>query len=359
MVNGERLLKTPRPDDPFEGKVIGDYQLRHRVGSGGMSRVYLAEDTRTGERVALKFLRSAFVNLPGFVRRFEREATALERLDHINCLSVFGHGVVNEIPYLVIEYVGGQTLAELIHKGPVSPALAIDISQQILAGLQHAHTRAVIHRDLKPANVMLVETTSPQDVVKIMDFGTAQILDGGELSVQGGTDVGTPWYMAPEQASGQSTDGRADLYAMGVILFEMLAGERPFRAENPFRVLQMHLSSPIPSPRALRPEIGLSPEIEGVIVRAMQKKPTKRFIDAEAFSAALRELPEWRSRRSSERVELSAESHGRPPSPREPTPPAEEAPAPPRRSWATVLWLLVLALLTTSGLLMYLLFFRR
>jgi serine/threonine protein kinase len=290
-------LTIPGQEDPFVGRVIDErYRLRRRVGSGGMSLVYLAERVGMGKPVAIKFLRSAFVNLPGFVRRFEQEAQACSRLNHLNCVSVLDFGVAFGIPYLVMEYVGGMTLAEALSKRPMEPRRAIHITGQILAGLRHAHARSVVHRDLKPANVMLVEMTGTEDFAKIMDFGTAQILTDEEKRQEGGTDVGTPWYMAPEQAAGQPTDHRTDLYAVGIILFELLTGERPFIADDPLRVLQMHLQSPIPSLRALRPQMGLSPELEGVIVRAMQKRPEDRFDDAEAFDNALREVPEAATR---------------------------------------------------------------
>ncbi|MCK5797994.1 MAG: serine/threonine protein kinase [Deltaproteobacteria bacterium] len=281
-------------EDPFAGRVIDErYRLRRRVGSGGMSLVYLAERVGMGKPVAIKFLRSAFANLPGFVRRFEQEAQACSRLNHLNCVSVLDFGVAFGIPYLVMEYVGGITLAEAIAKDPMPPRRALHVIDQVLAGLRHAHARSVVHRDLKPANVMLVEMTGTDDFAKIMDFGTAQILTGEEgTKKQGGTDIGTPWYMAPEQAAGQATDQRTDIYAVGIILFELLTGERPFIADDPMRVLQMHLQSPIPSPRALRPEIGLSPELEGVIVRAMQKRPDDRFVDAKSFADALHDIPE-------------------------------------------------------------------
>lgn len=290
-------MTTPGPTDPFEGKVIDDrYRLRRRIGSGGMSLVYLAERVGMGKPVAVKFLRSAFANLPGFVRRFEQEAQACSRLNHLNCVSVLDFGVAFGIPYLVMEYIGGVTLAAAVANGPLAPRRAIHITSQILSGLRHAHARKVVHRDLKPANVMLVEMTGTEDFAKIMDFGTAQILEAEGSKEAGGTDVGTPWYMAPEQAAGQPTDHRTDLYTVGVILFELLTGERPYVADDPLRVLQMHLRSPIPSLRALRPQMGLSPELEGVIVRAMQKVPKQRFEDAFSFDAALRAVPEASTR---------------------------------------------------------------
>ncbi|MCC6750823.1 MAG: serine/threonine protein kinase [Deltaproteobacteria bacterium] len=279
--------------DALEGQVVDErYRLKRRIGVGGMSLVYLAERLNIGKPVAVKFLRSAFANLPGFVRRFEQEARACSRLNHLNCVSVMDFGVAFGSPYLVMEYVAGTTVTELIARGPVPPRRAMHLCRQILAGLGHAHARGVVHRDLKPGNIMLTELTGSGEVVKIMDFGTAQILTGEPAEPTGGTEIGTPWYMAPEQAAGQPTDPRTDLYAVGVILFELLTAERPYMADDPHRVLQMHLSSPIPSPRALKPQAGISPELEGVVVRAMRKQPGDRFENAEAFDRALQQIPE-------------------------------------------------------------------
>jgi eukaryotic-like serine/threonine-protein kinase len=311
-------VSSAAKDDPLDGQVVDNrYRLRRRIGSGGMSVVYLAERVGIGKPIAIKFLRSAFVNLPDFVSRFEQEAHACSRLSHLNCVSVIDYGVALGSPYLVMEYVHGRLLSSLVSSGPVAPAQAIMITQQILAGLRHAHARSVVHRDLKPGNVMLMEMTGSADFVKIMDFGTAQILTGEGAQRTSGTDVGTPWYMSPEQAAGQQTDQRTDLYSVGVMLFEMLTGERPFVAEDPMRVLQMHLYNPIPSARALRPELGLSPELEAAIVKAMQKQPADRFESAEAFSNALQEVPEVR-RRSGPMLRAEPVS-----------PPPEAAPAPP------------------------------
>jgi serine/threonine-protein kinase len=296
----EVRVSSTAKEDPLEGQVVDSrYRLRRRIGSGGMSVVYLAERVGIGKPIAIKFLRSAFANLPDFVRRFEQEAHACSRLSHLNCVTVIDFGVAFGSPYLVMEYVHGRLLSSIVAAGPVTSERAITITRQILAGLRHAHARSVIHRDLKPGNVMLMEMTGAADFVKIMDFGTAQILTGEGAPQKAGTDVGTPWYMSPEQAAGQPTDQRTDLYAVGVMLFEMLTGERPYVAEDPMRVLQMHLFSPIPSARALKPELGLSPELEAAIVKAMQKQPGDRFDSAEAFDRVLQDLPELRRVRGS------------------------------------------------------------
>ena len=281
------------PKDQLEGQLLDDrYRIRRRIGSGGMAVVYLAERVGIGKPLAVKFLRSAFANLPGFVRRFEREAQACSRLNHLNCVSVLDFGVAFGSPYLVMEYIGGSPLSTLVARGPLEAQRTIRIIRQILSGLRHAHARGVVHRDLKPGNVMLAEMTGTADYVKIMDFGTAQIITGEKPQITEGTDVGTPWYMAPEQAAGQPTDPKTDLYAVGVMTFEMLTGERPFVADDPMRVLQMHLNNPIPSVRALRPALGISPELEAVMVKAMQKQPDDRFENAEDFDKALEVVPE-------------------------------------------------------------------
>ena len=288
--------------DPLIGRTIGGrYQLARRIGSGGMSHVYLASDTmRDNQQIAIKFLRAALANLPGFVHRFQKEAEACRLLDHVNIVRVLDYGVAANVPYLALEYVDGHTLASALKAGALPVNRAINIVLQILAGLTHAHQRSVVHRDLKPGNVMLVPQTKGDDLVKVLDFGTAKIVDAEpESTPHAGTDIGTPWYMAPEQAIGAPTDHRCDLYTVGVILFELLTGERPYIADDPMRVLQMHMKSPIPSLRALKPELNLSPEIEGVIVRAMQKSPADRFVDARSFTVALHHLPETGTRKRS------------------------------------------------------------
>jgi serine/threonine-protein kinase len=280
--------------DPLEGQVVDRrYLLKHQIGSGGMSVVYLAEQLDSGKSYAIKLLRSAFATLPDFVQRFEQEAHACQRLSHPHCLQVTDFGFAFGSPFLVMELIQGRPLSALIATGPIPCEQSIVLTRQILDGLGHAHARGVVHRDLKPGNILIVETAGTSHV-KIMDFGTAQLLneEGAQKGSHPSTEIGTPWYMSPEQAAGQETDPRTDLYAVGIILFEMLTKARPYTAEDPMRVLAMHLSSPIPSPRALKPEVGISPELEAVMVKAMQKQPADRFPTAEEFAAALEHIPE-------------------------------------------------------------------
>ena len=326
--------------DPLVGQTIDDkYRLIRPVGSGGMAQVYLAEELASGGGVAVKFLRSAFANLPGFVRRFQREAKTLSLLDHPNCVSVRDFGVIWGLPYLVMEFLDGVTLSEELRAGPMAVERILRIARELLAGLAHAHERAVVHRDLKPGNVMLVGHGEQQSV-KIMDFGTAQLLTGEHSGSTRGTEIGTPWYMAPEQVTGQPADPRTDIYALGVILFEMLAGRKPYEAHDTLRVLQMQVRDPTPSLRALVPGKGYSPELEAVVVRAMQKEQGARFKDAAAFAAALEQVAERRPRRT----------FGTPrPVPPAPEPREYEPPATPGRSRARWGWLLLVVLVLAAA----------
>lgn len=287
--------ENPKKDDPLTGQIIDNrYRLNRCIGTGGMSVVYLADRIGINKPIAIKFLRSAFVSLPDFVHRFEQEARACSRLNHLNCVSVTDFGVAFGSPYLVMEYVDGRLLSDLLNAGPFSVQRSLNIARQILSGLRHAHSREVIHRDLKPSNIMLAEMTGTQDFVKIMDFGTAQILSADASGIRRlpATDVGTPYYMSPEQASGKPTDPRTDLYSLGIILFQMLSGQRPFVAEDSMRVLQMHISSPIPSLRLLSPDGNFSMELEALINKALQKNPEDRFASAADFEQALSQLPD-------------------------------------------------------------------
>ncbi len=303
-IEEKKTLFPSERTDPLAGKVIDNrYRLIRRAGAGGMSVIYLAERVGLDKPIAIKFLRSAFASLPDFVMRFEQEARACSRLDHQHCLSVIDFGIGLGCPFIVMEYLDGKPLTDALACGPIPSLRGIHITRQILAGLQHAHSRGVVHRDLKPANIMLLSSTGSEDFVKILDFGTAQLMGGNPTDARlDQTEVGTPWYLSPEQAQGQPTDHRTDLYGVGVILFEMLTGERPYVAEDPFRVVEMHIKSPVPSARALKPHLGLSRELEAVIFCAMQKQPEARYASAEEFDQALMAVPELRPREPLKRV---------------------------------------------------------
>ena len=217
------------PEDPRIGVVLNSrYRITHRLGEGGMGVVYRGERVELNKPVAIKFLHSPYAKSQKFVSRFQREAKAMSRLSHPCCVSVIDFGV-HDAPYIVMDFVTGATLRDVLDDGRVPATRGIQIVRQILSGLAHAHGQGVIHRDIKPGNIMLGEAAGMGDHVRIFDFGLAKLHDPGfegEPSMVG--IVGTPCYMAPEQTRGDKVDARADLYATGIVLYELLTGQKPF-----------------------------------------------------------------------------------------------------------------------------------
>ena len=282
--------------DPRIGTILdGRYRLDECLAAGGMGVVYKAERVGIGKVVAVKFLHETFASVPDLVRRFEHEAKTMSRLSHPNIVSVIDHGVVVGTPYLVMEYHAGRSLGDLLADGPLQPRRAVAVTRQILAGIRHAHALGIVHRDLKPDNILLLSGVGADDFVKILDFGLAKLV-GGEDSSQKltatGFALGTPGYMSPEQAQGTPLDQRTDLYSMGVLLWEMVVGHKPFRATSPVVLLRMQIDDPPPQPRQAAPLARISAELERVILKALEKQPASRFQSAEEFAAALDATPE-------------------------------------------------------------------
>jgi serine/threonine protein kinase len=228
--------------DPLIGAVVGErYRIVSRIGVGGMGAVYRAEHTMMRRDLAIKVLLTELGGREEFARRFEREAESASRLAHPNIITVTDFGRTPDgLPFLAMEFLAGDSLTSAIKQGPLSRERALGIIRQILRALDHAHAAGIVHRDLKPDNIMLVERDGQRDVVKILDFGIAKVTQpasGHEALTQAGVIFGTPEYLSPEQALGESVDARADLYAAGVILFEMLAGRRPFESEDKVRII--------------------------------------------------------------------------------------------------------------------------
>src|SRR5262249_34482497 len=214
-------------DDSRIGAVVGGrYRLTEQIAVGGMGVVYRAERIQLGRTVAIKFLHPSFAGRGDILRRFENEARAMGRLAHPHCVSVMDFGVEDGMPYLVMDFVHGETLREILDAGGMPLPRALAIFRQILAGVAHAHGQGIIHRDLKPANVMVTEATGTGDHVRILDFGLAKLAGGtaGDTS-HSNLAIGTPSYMAPEQARGGTVDARTDIYSLGVLLFELVTGE--------------------------------------------------------------------------------------------------------------------------------------
>jgi len=280
--------------DPLIGAVLGDrYLIISQIGEGGMGAVYRAQHTTLKRELAIKVLLPEFGGRDEFVRRFEREAESASRLSHPHIIAVTDFGRTPEgLLFLAMEYLDGRSLTSIIREGPLGVPRALGIARQILAGLNRAHGAGVVHRDLKPDNIMLIDREGNRDFVKILDFGIAKVTDpapGREALTQAGMVFGTPEYLSPEQALGDTIDARADLYALGVIIFEMLAGQRPFESEDKVRIISMHLSHVVPRLAAVNATLAIPRAIEEVVAQALEKPRENRFASAAAMLVALDE----------------------------------------------------------------------
>jgi hypothetical protein len=268
--------------DPHGVAHFGDYRLLEPLGRGGMASVYKAE--RRGEVCALKRPLPAFLEEPEFLERFLREAEIGRTLHHPNIVRILERGEVEGVPYFTMELVPGETLqAQLQRVGALEPRVAAGLVVQIAEALDYAHLKGVVHRDLKPSNVMVL----PDGSVKVMDYGIARVRRFEGLTLTGAF-LGSPDYVAPEAIEGRNTDGRSDLYSLGVLFFEALAGRRPFLADTPFAILRQHLTEPPPALATLRP--GIPTDLEAVVQRLLSKAPEERYASAEELVLALRDF---------------------------------------------------------------------
>ena len=291
---GVDLFPPASVPDPFIGRTLdGRYEVLARLGAGSVGVVYQGRHVQLNRLVAIKVLQQSAAASPEWRRRFEREARALSALSHPNVVPFTAFGIDGGVPYLVMELLQGKTLAELIGEGPVAPARSLDIVRQMLRGLSAAHDQAIAHRDLKPANIFLQALPDRADHVRLLDFGMAKFLEGvsspsvAENLSRVGVVFGTPSYMSPEQAKAERVDTRADIYAAGAILFELLAGRPPYVADTPEGVMEAHVSGPVPSLAKLRPELPIARLVQPVIDRAMAKKPADRYPKALWMLSAL------------------------------------------------------------------------
>ncbi len=278
--------------DPHLGTVLhGRYLVSERLAEGAMAVVYRGERVGLKRQVAIKFLHESYASSEDGMRRFEVEARAMSRLAHPNCVAVTDFGLDDGAPYLVMDFVTGRTVRDVLEdEVRLRPARAVAIVRQVLAGLTHAHGQGIVHRDVKPENILLSSVEGHGEQIRILDFGLAKLRD--ENSVTSGLAVGTPGYMSPEQTVGEKVDERADLYATGIILFELMAGRKPFQAESPFDVMRMHREAPVPPLSEAAPGVSISDELEEVVRRALAKSRTERFATAGAFLEALESTPE-------------------------------------------------------------------
>lgn len=265
-----------------KGQKINDrYEIIKNIGEGGMANVYLAYDTILDRRVAIKVLRGDLSNDEKFVRRFQREALSASSLSHPNIVEMYDVGEDDGIYYIVMEYIEGKTLKQLIKKrGSITISEAIDIMLQLTDGISHAHDSYIIHRDLKPQNILIKE----DGTIKITDFGIAMALNSTQLT-QTNSVMGSVHYLPPEQASGKGSTIRSDIYSMGILFYELLTGSLPFKGDNAVEIALKQMRDDIPSIRKKNPVIPQS--VENVVLKATAKNPKNRYTDAKEMHADL------------------------------------------------------------------------
>ncbi len=264
----------------------GRYRVIEPISEGAMGVVYRGERLKLGRIVAIKVMHEQLPAELSSRKRFETEATAMAKLEHPHCAAVIDVGVHDNMPFVVMDYVAGETLRDIVANGPLPIPRAVELVRQVLSGLAHAHEQGIIHRDIKPANIVVSQKSGLGDHVKILDFGLARIADAPTVTT--GIVVGTPAYMAPEQIRGTAIDHRADLYAAGVLLFELLTAAKPFVSpkDDPVEVCTMHLKVPPPTLAAKQPEIEFG-ALEAIVAKALSKKPEDRYANAGEFAMAL------------------------------------------------------------------------
>lgn len=283
----------------------GRYQVGELIGRGGMADVHLGHDIILGRKVAIKLLRKELARDPLLHARFRREAQAVAGLNHPNIVAVYDTGEMESggagdpvlAPFIVMEYVSGRTLRDLIKSGEMTPALAVEYTLGVLDALGHSHRQGIVHRDIKPANVMVTDSGA----IKVMDFGIARALaDASSTMTQTQAVMGTAQYLSPEQARGETVDARSDLYSTGCMFYELLTGRPPFVGDSPVSVAYQHVGEQAPAPSTLGAGI---PELyDEVLLKALAKDREDRFIDAEAFAEALRNASVGNNLPLSERV---------------------------------------------------------
>jgi serine/threonine-protein kinase len=260
----------------LSGTMLGSYQLLELIGKGGMAAVYRAHQASMDRDVAIKVLSLDLADEPEFATRFRHEAQIIARLQHPHIVPVYDFGTENRLTFLVMRLLTSGSLGDELRIGSLSTERVIELTRQIASALDYAHQRGVVHRDLKPTNVLLDE----QGNAYLTDFGIAKMIGGSTITglTSPGAVMGTPTYMAPEQWRSEPVDARTDVYALGVIVYQMLLGQVPFSAETPHGLMYQHLDSEPPSPRTIKP--GLPLGIEPVIRKALAKNPTERYASA-------------------------------------------------------------------------------
>src|SRR5690606_20658212 len=265
--------------DPMVGRLLdGRYLIGQRIARGGMATVYEARDTRLDRPVAIKIMHPGYAEDPVFVRRFVREARAAAGLSHPGVVAVFDQGEDDGTLFLAMEYVPGRTLRQLLSgDGALPPARALDLLEQMLAALAAAHEAGIVHLDIKPENVLI----TPSGTTKIADFGLARAVTATSSTATRSVLIGTVSYLSPEQVTHGRADARSDIYSLGIVLYEMLTGTKPYTGDSPIHVAYRHVHEDVPPPSRHTP--GIPPYVDGLVLRATARDPVERPADTRMF----------------------------------------------------------------------------
>ncbi|MDJ0761410.1 MAG: serine/threonine-protein kinase [Myxococcota bacterium] len=290
QIPGQDTLISP-PADPLIGMIVDNrYRIIDLVGRGGMGAVYRVEHVKMGKIMAMKLLHGELSQDTDLNRRFKREAETVSCLSHINTVSVFDFGTHQGMMYLVMEYIDGRDLAELVRaKRQLNFSRVARILIQVCSALHEAHTKGIIHRDLKPENIIVANRDDQKDFVKVLDFGLAKLGDmrGKTKITAKGSLVGTPYYMAPEHIRGEPVDPRSDVYALGAVMYKLLTGETPFTANTPMGIITKHLTEAPEPPSERYPSLAIPSVADAIVLKAMNKHAEDRFASAEEMRKAL------------------------------------------------------------------------
>ncbi len=259
-------------------EIAGRFRVVAKLGEGGMGAVFRAEQISLKRTVALKLLRPSLASSSQLIRRFNAEAQAVAQLNHPNTVGIYDFGEHEGMLFIAMELIEGVSLRDVVaREAPLPPVRALMIAQQLAASLADAHAHGIVHRDLKPDNVMLQQRGKTIDVVRVLDFGIAKLRDDAQGGMTRAGDVmGTPQYIAPEQAKGEAIDGRTDIYALGCMLYEMLTGRLPFEGTSVMALLAAHMTKPVEPPAQRRPDLAIPPALDALVVAMMAKDPAAR-----------------------------------------------------------------------------------
>ena len=328
-------------------RVFGDrYEVEAPLGTGGMAEVWRGHDRVLNRTVAIKTLLPQFARDASFVDRFRREAQAAARLNHPGIVSVYDSGTDGDTPYIVMQYIEGRTLGDFLGAGKtLPPGQAAKIAQDIAEALGVAHAHGVIHRDIKPANVMITR----EGKVLVMDFGIARLISGPETAPQTSAVLGTASYLSPEQAQGQSVDARSDIYALGVVLYELLTGRPPFTGDSPMAIAYKQVNATPPAPSSANPEV--PPELDAVVMRALSKNPANRYQTGQEFADDLERARTGGQVMATPLLPAGGEATQviSRPQPTSVLPPQEQEPGGSRKAWVGALLAVVIIALLAAG----------